>query len=293
MSAAVAFDVYCRKAVPPGSILHYSLLGQPIAQRQRLLAVYALQRELREIVEAAARDSGVAQAKLGWWREELQRLHDDGVRHPLTQALSDWLAQDTAVQDTVRAAIDDWFDAIEHDLQHGVYLEFAQLQEYCRHSGRPAVLLLARAVDGQQGDFIADYSIAWMLYERLLAVRSDALRGRLYLPEDELAQHGLRFEDLQRNQDTPALRALFALQAGRIRDYFAQAETRLTPGERYRQRHLIILSRLCLAQLAAIESEAYRLLEQQLTLPPLRLLWIAYRTLRQLRSYRNLPNAEE
>jgi phytoene synthase len=260
-------------------------------QRQRLLAVYAWQRELRDLVEMT--ELSVAQTKLEWWRQETQRLMAGAARHPVTQAIAVWLAQDSAVKPLVQAAMTDGLDAVEHDLQHAVYSEFSQLREYCRCTYSPAVVLLLSAVTDKQGqsganfmaNFAADYGIAWGLFERLQAVHQDALRGRLYLPEDELIQQGLRFEDLQRRQATPALRQYFAQQAERVRAGFNQAEQQIPLQERYRQRHLMVLMRLLLAQLDAIENDAYRLLEQQLILPPLRLFWIAFSTLRRERSH--------
>ena len=291
--SATEFEAYCRtKAVPPGSVLHYSLLGQPLAQRRKLLGLYALERELRGIVDDS-RDPEVAQSKLVWWRQELRSLGRNQARHPVTQALSSWLRpQDNP---PLERMLGSWLDAIEHDLHYGTYSSFPQLGEYCRPIGESYVTLLVQSAGGQAGQnalFIHNLGIGWVLFERLLAVRQNALHGRQYIPEDELARFQLTFSDLQKKQHTPGLQDLFAMQAQRIRGYFKAAEQQLPLAERYRQRHLLILLRLFSAQLSEIEADGYRLLEQHLSLPPLRLLWIAFRVLQRERRYRNLQDSE-
>ncbi|MEZ5589455.1 MAG: squalene/phytoene synthase family protein [Gammaproteobacteria bacterium] len=198
--SATEFEAYCRsKAVPPGSILHYSLLGQPLAQRRKLLSLYALEREWREIVDSS-RDPDVAQSKLAWWRQELRSLEHNEARHPVTQALLPWLR----LQDDphLKRILDSWLDAIEHDLHYGVYSNFTQLSEYCRHIGEAYVVLLVQATGGRVGQnapFAHSFGVGWVLFERLLAVRPNALHGRQYIPEDELARFQLTFNDLQKN----------------------------------------------------------------------------------------------
>src|SRR5512143_1562694 len=79
---------YCQmKVALPGSSLYYSLWSLPTGQRQALIALYALQRELAEL-SLECQDPAVAQRKLQWWQEEMPRLFMGRARHPVTQALA-------------------------------------------------------------------------------------------------------------------------------------------------------------------------------------------------------------
>lgn len=74
-----------------GSTLYYSLLWTSPAARQRFLErlhlIQALSTTLEEVQEAQ-----VAEHKIHWWHEELQRLNDGTARHPATQAVQGSLA---------------------------------------------------------------------------------------------------------------------------------------------------------------------------------------------------------
>ncbi len=63
-------DDYCYDlATGRGADFRYSLLGQPILQRQTLAAVQAFYLETSRIPQEC-RDPGVARAKLDWWRPD-------------------------------------------------------------------------------------------------------------------------------------------------------------------------------------------------------------------------------
>ena len=70
--------------VRQGSSLHYSLLWtDPAAKRrfiQRLTLINAMATTLDDVQEHQ-----VAEKKIHWWHEEIQRLHDGTARHPATQ----------------------------------------------------------------------------------------------------------------------------------------------------------------------------------------------------------------
>jgi len=72
----------------PGSTLYYSLLwtDEPAKNRflQRLELIQAINTTLDEVQEPQ-----VAEKKIHWWHEELQRMVDGKARHPSTKAVQD------------------------------------------------------------------------------------------------------------------------------------------------------------------------------------------------------------
>ena len=72
-------------AAPEGTAAYYSILFCPEDRRPALTALYALERELQQITGHG--EPSIAQIRLGWWGEELDRLIADEPRHPITRTL--------------------------------------------------------------------------------------------------------------------------------------------------------------------------------------------------------------
>lgn len=78
---------YCRdKAAPEGSTGYYTVLFQPQPQRDALLALMALERELQEVVEECS-EPAVALHKLAFWREQLANVLAGEASHPVCVAM--------------------------------------------------------------------------------------------------------------------------------------------------------------------------------------------------------------
>lgn len=79
---------YCRdKAAPDGSASYYAVLFQPPPRRDALIALLALEQELREVVEACS-ELAVAEHKLAFWHDEFVRLLEGAPAHPVAIALA-------------------------------------------------------------------------------------------------------------------------------------------------------------------------------------------------------------
>lgn len=88
-----AADDYCRNKVAlPGSSLYYSVLFSASGLRASLVALHALDEELRDVAQGRG-DEGVMRAKLGWWAEEIAHAAAGEPRHPVTRALAGPLAE--------------------------------------------------------------------------------------------------------------------------------------------------------------------------------------------------------
>lgn len=74
-----------------GSTLYYSLLWTEPEDRQRFVERLELVNALGTTLEGV-HESHVAETKVHWWHEELQRMSEGNARHPATQACQDSLA---------------------------------------------------------------------------------------------------------------------------------------------------------------------------------------------------------
>lgn len=269
-------DQYCQnQAVRPGSDFHYGLLGLPWAQRQTLIAVQAFHIETAQIVEEC-RDLGVARTKLDWWRAEITRLFAGEPQHPITRALQPRLASFNLPEEYFREIL----DGVAMDLDYDLYPTFTALTLYGHRRGSIPALLAAEILgyrDRQTTRFAHEAGVLLLWFDVLYDVRRHAQHGRFYLPEDEMQRFGVSPGDLLAAQTTDRVRHLFAFQAERIREYQRRALEYLPELDRYAQYSLLIRLELAMALLAEIAEDGYRLLEQRISLTPLRKLWLAWR----------------
>ncbi len=284
-------DLYCQqKAAASGSSFYYSFRFLDAARRTAILALYAFCREVDDVVDDV-HDAGVARLKLDWWRKEIDRVFaatGEAPQHPVGKALRRQLPRYELAQEYFLEII----DGMEMDLDCSRYADFSELALYC-YRAAGVVGLLSAEIFGYRDRATLDYATALgtalQLTNIIRDVREDADRGRIYLPQDELARFGLSSEDLFSHRGGDALVELLAFQAARAREYYDKAYGLLPAADRHTQRSGVIMGAIYQATLEEIERDGFRVMEQRISLPPLRKLWIAWRTARHLKKGRPLP----
>lgn len=273
-------DEYCQdKAARSGSSFYYSFLFLPPEQRQAITALYAFCREVDDAVDDC-REAHVARAKLQWWREETARLFAGTPQHPVTRALSAAVDRYNLPEEYFLEIL----DGMAMDLEQTAYTSFKDLALYC-YRAAGVVGLLSAEIFGYEDRRTLKYAhtlgTALQLTNIIRDVREDARRGRIYLPQDELAHFDVEPEDLLQPVTTDRVRALLEFQADRARDHYERALALLPEQDRYRQRSGLIMAAIYRATLEEIARDGYRVLEHAIALTPLRKLWIAWSTARR------------
>lgn len=282
-------DYVAAKAAPRGSSLYYSIRYAPPANQPALRALFAYQREVTEIVRETQEHS-VATAKLGWWREELERVFEGRAQHPVGQAMQ---------RDLLPGRTLDWqplsqvIEGVELDLNYGLYPSFRELADYCHRVGG-SITGLAVELCGYRNPqtlrYAHDLGMALQLFTLLRRVRRDVDAGRLYMPEADMREAGVRQADLFGRRTTEPIRRLFELQAARTRDFFRHALEQLPAEDRYPQRSGVVLAQLYLTLLDELEADGFPLLERSIHLTPIRKFWLAWRTARRQRRDRSFAS---
>jgi phytoene synthase len=280
-------DQYCQqKAARSGSSFYYSFLFLPAQQRQAITALYAFCREVDDAVDDT-RDAAVARARLDWWRAETARCFEGVPQHPVGRALQQPIADFNLPQEYFQEII----DGMQMDLDHYRYETFSQLALYC-HRAAGVVGLLSAEIFGYRQRATLKYAeqlgTAFQLTNILRDVREDAVRGRIYLPLDELRECGIDPQELHAGRDSERLRVLLQRQAQRARDYYRRAMELLPAEDRYAQRGGLIMAAIYRTLLEEIEADDYRVMQHRIALTPLRKLWIAWKTARRERRRQRL-----
>jgi phytoene synthase len=275
-------DEYCQqKAAASGSSFYYAFHFLPPPRRRAITALYAFCREVDDVVDEV-HDQGVAQAKLAWWRQEIAAAFEGTPQHPVAQALAPVVRDFALPQEHFQTII----DGMAMDLVQTRYLDFAGLELYC-HRVAGVVGLLSAEIFGYANPstrgYARDLGIAFQLTNICRDVGEDARRGRIYLPQEDLARFGVAASSILRAEYTPAFAQLMAFEFDRARAWYDKASAQLPGEDRKAQRTGLVMAAIYRTLLDEIARDGYRVLDRKTSLTPVRKLWIAWTTARKLR----------
>jgi len=275
-------DEYCqKKAAASGSSFYYSFLFLPAPRRRAITALYAFCREVDDVVDEL-HDEGVAQTKLAWWRQEIDRTFTGSPQHPVAQALVPVVREFALPQEHFQTVI----DGMAMDLARTRYLDFAALELYCHRVAGVVGLMSAEIfgyTDPGTAGYARDLGIAFQLTNICRDVGEDARRGRIYLPQEDLSRFGVAPSALLRAEYSDAFRSLMAFEVERTQSWYDKAMAQLAPADRSAQRTGLIMAAIYRTLLSEIARDGYLVLDRRTSLTPLRKLWIAWTTSRRSR----------
>jgi phytoene synthase len=270
-------DDYCQqKSARSGSSFYYSFLFLDPPRRQAITAMYAFCREVDDVVDECE-DPHLARTKLAWWRTEVGALYEGRPGHPVTQALATALPRFNLPRELLLEII----DGMEMDLDNYRYPDFKALHLYC-YRVASVVGVLAAEIFGYRDrmtlKYAHDLGLAFQLTNIIRDVGEDARRGRLYLPEDELAQFGVTPDDIEHARHGDGFRRLMEFQAQRAESYYASAMRQLPPEDRRAQRCGLVMAAIYRKLLDEIRRDGFQVLDRRTSLTPIRKLLIAWWT---------------
>jgi phytoene synthase len=273
-------DYVQQKAVASGSSFYYAFLFLPKDRRAAITAFYAFCREVDDVVDEVS-DPTVAQQKLAWWQLEVKRAFAEPGkpqgRHPVMQALMP-LASTYAIEERHLQAV---IEGCQMDLTQTRYLDYPGLQKYC-HLVAGVVGEVAAKIFGQTDPQTTAYAHkmgqAFQLTNIIRDVGEDALRGRIYLPVNELQQFDVKAQELIARQPGSGFVPLMKFQADRAHALYDEALALLPAADRRAQKPGLMMASIYRTLLREIENDGFPVLTQRISLTPLRKLWLAWKT---------------
>lgn len=270
-------DEYCQqKTVQSGSSFYYSFLFLPPERRRAITALYAFCREVDDIVDEIS-DQSIARIKLAWWRGEIAQMYGGTPTHPVTQALKPHLEAYDLKQEHFQAII----DGMEMDLDQSRYLDFAGLRKYCWHVAGVVGILSASIfgiTDPNTLQYAEKLGLAFQLTNIIRDVGEDARKDRIYLPVNELQQFNVTAADIMNFRHSEKFEALMKFQTERARGFYDEAYALLPKQDRRAQRPGLMMAAIYHTLLDEIERDGFHVLNQKISLTPLRKLWLAWKT---------------
>ncbi|HMZ87035.1 MAG TPA: presqualene diphosphate synthase HpnD [Giesbergeria sp.] len=264
-----------QKAAASGSSFYYAFLFLPRPRREAITAFYAFCREVDDVVDEVS-DPGVAHRKLAWWQGEVAQAFKGQPTHPVTQAL---MRHAGAYQIEPRHLLG-VIEGCQMDLEQSRYLDYLGLQRYC-HLVAGVVGEVAARIFGQTQEATTQYAHtlgqALQLTNIIRDVGEDAMRGRIYLPVNELQQFDVKAHEVLKREYSERFVALMRFQAERAHRLYDQALALLPAADRRAQKPGLMMASIYRTLLREIEHENFQVLHQRISLTPLRKLWLAWK----------------
>ena len=271
---------YCRqKARQSGSSFLAGFRFLSPQQKDAMTALYAFCRELDDVVDDCS-DHQTARTALQWWRADLRRVFAavEMPEHPVCQALKTVCPAFSLPEEELAEII----NGMEMDLHHSRYATFDDLQYYCYRVAGVVGRLIARILGYTQEatlHYAETLGLALQLTNIIRDVGEDARMGRIYLPQDELAQFGVSEASILAATPTPQFAALMQFQFNRARDTYRQAIALLPPADKKAQKAGLVMASIYYALLLEIERDGLaNVLRYKIRIPNPRKMRIALKT---------------
>jgi phytoene synthase len=273
-------DSLINRAAPPGSMRYFALLYTPVEWREAVTALYIIDAEIRESARSPNHDA--AHTRLQWWRQEIDRLVNGNAQHPATRVLG-------TIQSVERrnfSRLHELIVAADMDLARMTYLNLRELRTYSSRSGGTiqeliATLLADGALEEPTRALANRIGVGIRNVEMLRDVRQDAHEGRLYLPLEDLSNHGVSIDDLRAaDVNNKARAALAAFRNAIVPDLDPQRPDATTAVRAY-LRPVMVMGALHRRLLERIAARDFDVASQRIELGPLEKPWVAWRAARK------------
>ncbi|MDD0814813.1 presqualene diphosphate synthase HpnD [Curvibacter sp. HBC28] len=268
-------DYVQQKAAASGSSFYYAFLFLPKPRRAAITAFYAFCREVDDVVDEVS-DSGVAHTKLAWWQNEVRQAFAGQPSHPVMKALMPHVPVYDLRQEQFQAVI----QGCQMDLEQTRYLDYPGLQRYC-HLVAGVVGEVSARIFGQTDARTTDYAHtlgqAFQLTNIIRDVGEDAMRGRIYLPVNELQQFDVKAHEVLQRVHSDRFVKLMQFQAERAHALYDRALSLLPAADLRAQKPGLMMASIYRTLLREIEHENFQVLHQRISLTPLRKLWLAWK----------------
>jgi phytoene synthase len=269
---------YCnQKVAQSGSSFYYSFLYLPTEKKQAITALYAFCREVDDIVDKYS-EKHIAELKLAWWQQEIERLFSESPQHPITQALLPYIIK----YHLPKSHFYEILEGMQMDLNYHGYEKFSDLEVYTAKVAGAVGILSAHILgfkDAQTLEYAKKIALFLQLVNILRDCGEDALRGRIYFPVEELKKYQVLEKDILERRTTKEFIQYSDFWKKRALQYYLDALTLLPSCDHKNQRISLVMANIYKALLTTLEKDQYAVLKQRYSLTPLKKFWITWRTM--------------
>ncbi len=252
---------------------YYSFVFLPAEKRHAIEAVYAFARRGDDVADSGLQ-ADAAGHQLDRYRQSLEHCYAGNGETPELRAL----AQTVHRFRIPRQPFEDLILGLEMDLRGARYETFNDLALYC-YRVASTIGLIAVEIFGysnpQSRDYAVNLGMALQMVNILRDLKSDAQRGRLYLPREDLEQFGVRPEEIFQGRFSDPFIELMQFECDRARHYFDLARQMLPPEDRRAMISAEIMAAIYWRILNRIQNRRYNVFGERIRLSRPLKFWTA------------------
>jgi phytoene synthase len=204
----------------------------PKVRRDAMAVLYAFCREVDDVADEDQVPVEKRREQLAAWRDDVRRATDNGTPQFTVNRELQPVAREFHLPFNL---FDELIQGCEMDLQIKRYENYEQLELYC-YRVASVVGLLSIGIFGYRNPATRDYAVylgkALQLTNILRDVRTDAERGRIYLPQSELARFKVTEQEILNFEYSDRFRALAESVAARAKNFYQLARETLPAEDR-------------------------------------------------------------
>jgi phytoene synthase len=204
----------------------------PREKRCAMATLYAFCREVDDVADDVSVPPEERRSRLQAWRSDLEAAF---AQRPTSHPVMRELAPVIAHYQLPCSLFEELLAGVGMDLDVQRYPDYAALEVYC-YRVASVVGLLSIEIFGYRNPDCREYAVclgkALQLTNILRDVGTDADRGRIYLPLDELTRCEVLPDEIFRRQYSPRFHRLAGAVAQRARAFYRQARQSLPPEDR-------------------------------------------------------------
>jgi 15-cis-phytoene synthase len=208
------------------SSFYYAFNLLPEEKRDAMNTVYAFCRKTDDIIDEGNETDDLKYDKLRKWRIELEKAFSGQSDYSLLNKLGSTIHK-------FNIPYEPFFELLkgmEMDLQNKRYLTFDDLRLYC-YRVASTVGLMCIEIFGYKHksakEFAVNLGIALQLTNILRDIKKDSLKGRIYLPQEDLKRFSYSEEDIFKQQYDQRFINLMKYEVERAEKFFEVATENL------------------------------------------------------------------
>ncbi len=252
---------------------YYSFVFLPREKRHAIEAVYHFARRGDNITDGCLSRTEAATA-IAEYRAMLDECFAGRGSTPELQALAESIQRFKIP----RQPFEDLILGLEMDLNGTEYKTFEDLSLYC-YRVAATIGLISIEIFGYRNPSARDYAVnlgtALQLVNILRDLKSDARRGRLYLPQEDLDRFGIRPGEILQGSYTDPFIELMQFECDRARSYFDRARASLAAEDRRAMVAAEIMAAIYWRVLQRIRERRYDVFRERVRLSRPTKLWTA------------------
>jgi len=259
-----------------GQSLYYALLFAPSDVQE---ACYSLTSFFQEVtsITGGSLEPAVAKAKLLWWRSEIARAFQRLAQHPVSKQLQAVIE----TYDLSEQYFEQYLAGVQQQLENARLETWEEVHAQCREMGGMKTLLMTRVMKATHPDtdaFAIELGCALELIDRIRYFGKDLSINKLTFAKADLDFFNINEHKLISHEIPQDLIAsLLYRTAHRARLLYQSALATLPENDRFKVASLLNLAKLYFALLDEIEQANFDVLNQRISLTPLRKWWLAWR----------------